>query len=271
MCDTSSWETLGLQPIRSTCLAVNRILEAAGVRASGEYIVPTLGSRIVQEDPSLVEFECRIDPVLPDYPMMTTRGTRTRVGLMLETPAWDGKRRAALVTIGERGGYAAFNYEFCHQRAPLYQGKWLINPFAFFDAAFGSEDRPIPDTTTESGNRLFVSMLDSEGWTRSSKIEGFRDAQAMAGEVTLRELIEPFRELPATVNLRVAEIPKIGRTGRQARRILQSLFASPNVELLREPMRAMVSRFDLRVSLDLKSLSTHQRRPRSRRQRAAEQ
>jgi hypothetical protein len=224
--------------------AINRILAAAGVRHSGDYIGPTLGSRVVQEDPSLVQFECRLDPVLPDYPIMTANGAGTRIGLMLETPAQEGKRKAALVTIGERGGYAAFNYEFCHQRAPLYQGKWLINPFAFFGAAFVSADQPIPDTTTESGNRLYVSMLDSEGWTRSTKIEGFRDAQAMSGEVVFRELIEPFRDLPATVNLRIGEIPKKGRTGRQARRTLQSLFATPNVEPLRQPMRAMVSRFD---------------------------
>jgi len=224
--------------------AINRILQAAGVRHTGEYIGPALGSRVLQVDPGLVEFECRLDPVLPNYPIVTTTDTKTRVALMLETPPYDGKRKAALVTIGERGGYAAFNYEFCHQRPPLYQGKWLINPFAFFGAAFGSADQPVPDTTTASGNRLYLSMLDSEGWTRSSKVEGFRDAQAMAGEVVFRQLIEPFRELPATVNLRVSEIPKIGRTAKQARRTLQSLFATPNVELLRQPMRAMVSRFD---------------------------
>jgi hypothetical protein len=224
--------------------AINRVLEAAGARHTGDYIGPTLGSRVVQEDPSLVEFECRLDPVLPDYPIIAINGVGTRVGLALETPLHDGKRKSALVTVGERGGYAAFNYEFCHQRAPLYQGKWLINPFTFFGAAFGSTDRPIPDTTTASGNRLYLSMLDSEGWIRPSKIEGFRDAQAMVGEVVFRELIESFRDLPVTVSLRVSEIPTKGRTARRVHKILQSLLATPNVDLLRQPMQAMVSRFD---------------------------
>jgi hypothetical protein len=225
--------------------AVNQVLALAGVRAVGEYVTLTLGTRVAQEDRSLVEFECRLGPVLPDYPIITAHGSATRVGLMLETPFNDGRRKSILVSIGEKGAYAALNYEFCHQRPPLYQGQWLINPFAFFRAAFASGDEPIPDTTTASGNRLYFSTLESEGWNRSSKIDGFRDASATAGEVVFHELIEPFHDLPATVNLGAREAAKSGRRNTQSQTVLEQLLATPNIDLLRRGLQTTTSRLDL--------------------------
>src|ERR1700736_974160 len=225
-------------------LVVNRLLVSTGVHHNGDYVAPTLGTRVVQKDQSLIEFECRLGPVLSDYPVINVNGAGTRIGLMLETPSHDGKRKTVLVAIGEKGAYAALNYEFCHQRPPLYQGKWLVNPFAFFRAAFGSGDQPIPDTTPASGNRLYFSMLETVGWTRSSKIEDFRDAPAMAGEVVLRELIESFRDLSATINLLEKDVTQSGRNGEHTHMILQRLLASPNVELSRRALQATRSRFD---------------------------
>jgi hypothetical protein len=224
---------------------VNQLMALAGVRFVGEYVTLTLGTRVAQEDHSLVEFECRLGPVLPDYPVITARGSATHVGLMLETPSTDGRRKSILVSIGEKGGYAALNYEFCHQRPPLYQGQWLINPFSFFRAAFASGDAPIPDTTTASGARLYFSTLESEGWNRSSKIEGFRDASATAGEVVFHELIEPFRDLPATVNLGAKEAAKSERRNTQSQTVLEQLLATPNIDLLRRGLQTITSRLDL--------------------------
>jgi hypothetical protein len=233
-------------PINSTnILAVNQLMALAGVRHVGEYITPTLGTRVAQEDQSLVEFECRLGPVMPDYPVIVAHGAATRVGLMLETASYQGKRKSILVAIGDKGGYAALNYEFCHQRAPLYQGQWLINPFAFFRAAFASDGQPILDTTTASGSRLYFSMVESEGWNRWSKIADFRDASATAGEAVFNELVEPFADLPTTINLGAEEAAKPGRRITQSQMIFQRLLASPNVDLLRRAMQTTTSRFDL--------------------------
>jgi hypothetical protein len=224
--------------------AVNQLLAGAGVRHIGEYITPTLGTRVAQEDRSLVEFECRLGPVMPDYPVIVAHGAATRVGLMLETPSYDGRRKSILVAVGDKGGYAALNYEFCHQRAPLYQGQWLINPFAFFRAAFASDDQPILDTTTASGSRMYFCMVESEGWNRSSKIADFRKVSATAGEVVFHELVEPFQDLPTTINLG-AEEAKPGRRSTQSQMTLQRLLVSPNVDLLRRGLQTITSRFDL--------------------------
>jgi hypothetical protein len=235
---------IGIPTNSTNILAVNRWLELAGVHHTGDHIAPPLGTRVVQKDQNLVEFECRLGPVLSDYPVINAIGSGTEIGLTLETPVHDGKRKAVAVAIGKKGAYAGLNYEFCHQRPPLYQGKWLIDPFAFFSAAFGSGDQPVPDTTTASGNRLYFSVLENEGSTRSSKIEGFRDPSLTAGEVVVRELIEPFRDLPATIDQQDKGIAKLGRSGKQTQSILQRLLAGPNVDQSRRPLRTTLSRFD---------------------------
>ncbi len=233
---------VGIALNSATIPAVNRLLALAGVRHTGEYVSPTLGTRIAQEDPNLVGFECRLGPVLPDYPVLTGNGAGTRIGAMLITPSYDGGRKSVVVAIGEKGGYAALNYEMCHQRAPLYQGQWLINPFDFFRSAFGAKDQPIPDTTTASGNRLYFSVLESDGLTRPSKIESFQDAAA--GEVVLRELIEPFHDLPKTFALQGEELAKAGRSGTQTQLLVQRILANRNVDLLGHGLQVTFSRYD---------------------------
>jgi hypothetical protein len=236
---------VGITITSANLSAVNQLMALAGVRLVGEYVTLTLGTRVAEEDHSLLEFECRLGDVLPDYPIVTARGPSTHVGLMLETPPSDGKRKSVLVSIGETGAYAALNYEFCHQRPPLYQGQWLINPFAFFRAAFASGDEPIPDTTTASGRRLYFSTLESEGWNRSTKIESFRDASATAGEVVFQELIDQFHDLPVTVALGAREAAKSGRRDARSQTALEQLLATPNVDLLRRALQTTTSRLDV--------------------------
>lgn len=235
---------IGVTVDSARLLTVNGLLKLAGVHHTGGSIGPTFETRVIQKDRILVEFECNLDPVLPDYPLVSDNGSKTRIGLKLEAPLRDGKRKAVPIAIGERGGYAALNYEFCHQRSPLYRGKWLLNPFSFFGAAFGADDQPIPDTTTATGNRLYFSQFDSAGWSRSSTIEGFRDSQATAGDVVLGELIEPFRDLPVTIDAPRTDVARSGRTAKQIETAMQRLLNNPVVDILQRRVRAGLSQFD---------------------------
>ena len=224
--------------------AVNRLMSLAGVHHTGEFVSPTLGSRVVEEDRDLVEFECRFDPVLPDYPVITRSAESARVGATIQSPASDGRRRSVLVAVGPRGAYAAFNYEFCHQRPPLFQGRWLINPFNFFRDSLASVDDPIPDTTTASGQRLYFNIFGSDGLMRPSQIEGFHDAATASGDVAIRELVQPFSGLPATLELRADEAVKSQKPGSPTEAMLHRLLANPNLDLLMRGMQATLSRFD---------------------------
>jgi hypothetical protein len=235
---------IGVAPDTANLLVVNRLLGTIGVRYTGDYVMPTLGTRIVYKDPGLMEFECSLDSVMPDYPVIAATGPGTRIGLMLETPASDGRRSSVLVAVGGRGGYAAFGYEFCHQHPPLYLGKWLLNPFVFFSAAFDANGQPVPDVTTASGNRLFLGIFNNEGWTLPSKIEDARDSVLTAGDVVLRDLIEPFNSLATTVEIRGEVGTSFGRSGRRTQALRSRLLASSNISLSERRLRVTLSRFD---------------------------
>lgn len=126
----------------------------------------------------------------------------------------------------------------------MFQGRWLLNPFAFLAAAFDANGEPVPDVTTASGNRLFLGVLDNEGWTRSSKIEDARENSLAAGDVVLRDLIEPFDGLSTTVELREEAGTNFGRSARQAQILRERLLASRNIVLPQRHLRATLSRFD---------------------------
>ena len=49
---------------------VNRLFGALGLRHTGDYVIPTRGTRVVRKDAELIEFECQLDPVLPAYPIV---------------------------------------------------------------------------------------------------------------------------------------------------------------------------------------------------------
>jgi hypothetical protein len=205
----------------------NRVMSLFGLRHTAEYISPADGSRVTRREGDLYEFECRLDPVLPDYPILDTISPGATIGLQLAVPPHVGTKLTSLVTIGERGGFASFNYEFCHQRAPLHRGKWLINPFAFFRAALGARDFPIPDPTTLSGRRIYFSLVYSDGWSASVETKKGSQAQMVAAEVVTRELIEPFPELAVTLDLRDADIFGRGGDPARMRALAERLLALP--------------------------------------------
>ena len=206
----------------------NQVMSRFGLRHTGDYVSPADGSFITRLDRDLYEFECRLDPVLADYPIIKTNSTEPKIGLQLAVPAHEGDK-TTLVAIGERGGFAAFNYEFCHQRAPLHRGKWLINPFAFFRAALGARTFPIPDTTTVSGRRIYFSVVDSGGWSDPYEPERGWQAHQIAAELVARELIEPFPDLAVTLDLRDADTLRPGGDPARSRALVEHLLALPQV------------------------------------------
>jgi len=209
---------------------MNRLLGVLGLRHAGAYVAPTFGTRIISRDRDIVEFERPLDPVLPDYPIIQTSDPNVHVALALAAPT--GDKNSALVSISDRGGFAAFDYEFYHGQAPTYRSKWLINPFVFFQKALGAEQFPIPDTTTVSGRRLYFSHINGDGWNNSTQIERYREQRALASEVLLKELIEPYPDLPVTVGLSAGDIDAgLAADRSTSATVLRRLLALPHVEI----------------------------------------
>jgi hypothetical protein len=208
----------------------NRVLAPIGVRYTTDYVAATAGSAILVRDNAVVDFERALDPLLPEYPIIERISLQARVALEVQAPPRERSGRTSLVTTGPGGAFVPGAFIIYYDEA-LERGRWLINPFELFRRALGERVFPMPDTTTVSGRRLYFSHVDGDGWNNMVEMERYRDPPITASEVMLRELIEPYPDLPVSVGLVGGDIdPDLGG-GREAADIARRIFALPQVEV----------------------------------------
>lgn len=209
---------------------VNRLLARLGLEHTGDYVGLTWGAKVLEQDPYLIGYERPVDKALPGFPIMTTRGGDAEAHLVLSVVTGGETVRSTVVATSPAGGFAASNFVMYYE-ANTDRDRWTINPFAFFARAFGSERRPIPDTTTLVGRRIYFSHIDGDGWNNVSEIQSQRIAQRVSAEVIEREAIIPYPDLPVSVGLIAGDtVPQLGGTV-QAAVIARRLYALPQVEV----------------------------------------
>ncbi|WP_173932867.1 hypothetical protein [Chelativorans sp. Marseille-P2723] len=222
--------SVGADPSDNNLPLLNRVLARIGVRYTTDFVSITMGSKILFQDEDLIGFEHPVDPAMPEYPIIETISLEAYVALEVMAPQRSLNRPTALVTIGPGGAYVAAEFEIFYDEQ-LNRSRWIINPFAFFHRALGGEVFPIPDTTTVSGRRLYFSHVDGDGWINLVEMERYRNPPTTSAEVMLKELIEPFPDLPVTVGLVAGDLdPQLGG-GKIAEDLARRIFALPHVEV----------------------------------------
>jgi polysaccharide biosynthesis protein PelA len=217
-------------PSPSTSLAdANKLFAEIGFGLTGNTVDLTYSARVLQRD-ALIGFERPLDPVLPAFPIVGTFGSDVSSHLILEHHEGNQVLASSVVLTSSRGGYAANGYAV-YEEPGTGRTKWIIDPFAFFQKAFGAELMPIPDVTTLSGRRLWFSHIDGDGWNNMSYIESYRDKPTIAAAVILRELIAPYPDLPVAVGVIGADIDERYGTPEAARATARELYALPQVEV----------------------------------------
>lgn len=106
------------------------------------------------------------------------------------------------------------------------QFRWRLDPFSFFEKAFGLEGWPRPDTTTLNGRRIFYTHIDGDGFFNVSE----HDGRSGSGEVFLEQFLERYPRIPFTVSLVTGyyDIPRFGTP--KAVSVSRRMMALPNVE-----------------------------------------
>ncbi|MBC7609444.1 MAG: bifunctional glycoside hydrolase 114/ polysaccharide deacetylase family protein [Polaromonas sp.] len=134
-----------------------------------------------------------------------------------------------VIAITQWGGFAADRF----LKVDLPQdsgGRWVVNPVAFFGAAFKlSGDIPVPDVTTESGRRLLFVHVDGDGFPNRAEIAG----TPLAPEVMNKEFLQRYR-WPSTISVIEGEVAPIGlykALSPMMEKIAREIFALPNVEM----------------------------------------
>jgi hypothetical protein len=217
-------------PSGNTSLAdANKLFAEIGFGLSGAAVDITYGTRILHRD-ELIGYERPLDPVLPAFPIVGTFGSDVSSHLILEHREGNLVVASSVVLTSARGGYVANGY-FVYEEPGTGRTKWIVDPFAFFQKAFGAEMMPIPDVTTLSGRRTWFSHIDGDGWNNITYIESYRDKPTIAAGVILRELIAPYPDLPVAVGVIGADIDERYGTPEAARQAARELFALPQVEV----------------------------------------
>ena len=219
----------GLASATTSFAEANRMFAEIGFGLSGGVVDLTYSARILHRD-ALVGFERAVDPVLPAFPIVGTFGSDVSSHLILEHREGNQFLASSVVLTSNRGGYAANGY-FVYEEPGTGRTKWIIDPFAFFQKAFGGEMMPIPDVTTLSGRRLWFSHIDGDGWNNVSRVDAYKDKPTIASTVVLRELIAPYPDLPVAVGVIGADIDERYGTPEAGRVTARELFALPQVEV----------------------------------------
>ena len=217
-------------PSSNTPLAdANKVFADLGFGLSGASVDITYNTRILHRD-DLIGFERPLDPVLPPFPIVGTFGHDVSSHLILEHREGCLVLASSVVLTSNRGGFAANGY-FVYEEPGTGRTKWIVDPFAFFQKAFGVDMMPIPDVTTLSGRRMWFSHIDGDGWNNVSSVEAYRDKATIASTSILRELIAPYPDLPVAVGVIGADVDERYGTPEAARQAARELYALPQVEV----------------------------------------
>lgn len=252
-----------------TMRLTNRIFARMGVRFTGEFVSTALEAEVVTLDRELMEFERKIDPVPNEHALVERAGDNGRVALEYRLRFEGRERNSVVAAVGPGGGYVAHGFVI-HGDVATGAARWIVNPFAFFEAALGKVTFPVPDTTTVSGRRLYFSHVDGDGWNNGVQMERYRIRrgtsaptaqsatpgrtiyfshidgdgwnnavqtgrprieQVTASQMMLRELIEPYPDLPVSVGLVAEDTDAELGGGQQAIETARRIFALPQVEV----------------------------------------
>lgn len=224
-------DSVGLLGSKSELPLINAFLAELGVAYAEYFVSNSRETRILAAD-RMIGFEAKLDPAaLPGHQVVVARDRKISVHLAVSDPAhrWVGARSSALVTTSARGGFASTGYTI-RDEAGGNIVRWIIDPFAFLEKALGAGPRPIPDTTTVSGRRIYFSHVDGDGWNNMSTVQPYADRRETNAAVMLDKLIAPYHDLPVSVGLIAGDADPLHGGTAQAAALARRIFSLPQVE-----------------------------------------
>ena len=202
------------------------VFKKIGLEYQGEFADDPLFLEITSKEDNVVEYERRLDfmdqllyslfkPVKPDVISYLT---------MRRLDMEDSN--SSLVVTSPRGGYVHPSYVM-RTSVGLDRRQLYLNPFIYFQAAFGLGGAPVPDVTTINGRRIFYTHIDGDGIFNVSNI----DRKSFSAQVILDNVLRRYSHLPFTVGLITGYFDKNQYQGEHIRELYRNMLSLPNVEV----------------------------------------
>lgn len=204
-----------------------RVLAGIGGRLLDDSTDDASVISVVSSDPRMIGFEQALPARLALYQHWRAH-PEARVFLRLErTDVPDSQ--SDVVWVGPGGGLIMPSLAVAEARlGERYVTRWLVDPFRFFEAAFGVEGWPRPDFTTLNGRRIFYSQIDGDGMEQISEL----DHLSLCGAVVRDQVLHVY-DLPFTASVVVGYTapPPLGKGSDVEVAVARSIFALDNVEV----------------------------------------
>ena len=154
---------------------------------------------VVTKDSAMVEFERNFSNERLQFTPIVPLSSEVVPHLVVQRKD-DPSSLGVMVATGKKGGWALGNYVVYRDPA-LQKRQWFLNPFLFFEMAFGVGKTPRFDTTTAMGRRIFYSHIDGDGLRNISEV----DRKSSSGKVVFEQVLKKYR-WPVTVSVITAEV-----------------------------------------------------------------
>lgn len=140
-------------------------------------------------------YEIPVKPKIRDFRSLEAPAN-SQVWLGLQSNSGAQEDAAAITNWG---GYAVAPYVL--RTLPNKDTRWVINPFALYRNTLRLPEMPVPDTTTESGRRLFMAHTDGDGFVSRADFPPYH----IAGETYMHRILERYK-LPFTGSVIVGDL-----------------------------------------------------------------
>jgi polysaccharide biosynthesis protein PelA len=178
--------------------------------------------RVVAHD-ALYGFETQIASTAEAVPGLQNVQETNQVHLKVEDR--HGTVLTPVVT-GPWGGMALSPWAYYDR--PAGKPLWVMKPFELVKTALALPSIPMPDVTTENGQRVWMSHIDGDGFINRAELPG----TPFAAEVIRTRILEKYR-YPTTVSIIEGEIGPAGiypQLSAEAESIARKIYRMPTVE-----------------------------------------
>ncbi|KJJ83727.1 conserved hypothetical protein, secreted [Candidatus Omnitrophus magneticus] len=203
---------------------VNKVFNEMSLEYSGNWSDNPFLIELIDKNKNMVEFERTLTDELTSYVTIKSLDANNHIYLRLKRKDIADSESALVVTTA-RGGIAMEGYElFINYEDDKF--RWRINPFLFFEEAFGIKKFPKYDTTTLFGRRIFYSHIDGDGFRNVSRI----DVTRVCPEIIKDEILTKYN-IPITASFITAEVDPAFLGSKKFKRIAKEIAMLRNVEI----------------------------------------